>query len=205
MIAVANRPANPAPGTVPSGTKSTPRTSIAANPAARRGINRRDRGGRSQKPGSLPRALRSGARSRSGAQSCPIAGRRRGHQRLKCDLGRTNFQSVTRRQRAVGSGAAPRSGPCFLRGTASENAGLCGRLQPVLRGAQGDIVQMARPGAPEQDIASSRMRDRQTAILYCPRFRDSRSSCPGPSAHLSGRAGDAAGSRDAFRKLPVPG
>ena len=57
------------------------------------------------------------------------------------------LHSVTRRQRAVGSRAVPRSGPCFFSGAGDANEGLCRRVQPFLRSAERHPVQVARPRA----------------------------------------------------------
>ena len=113
----------------------------------------------------------------------------------------TNLYSVTRRQLAVGSRAAPRSGPCFLCGGASENSSLCRLLQPVLRSGQGDPVQMARSSSAEQAAASSGMHSRQAAVFHRPCLRDSGPRRASPPAHVSERTEDARGSRGAFREL----
>lgn len=58
-----------------------------------------------------------GRMASTGRSTFPIAATGITRRGLKCGPAGATLQPVTRRQRAVGSGAALRSGPCFLRGT----------------------------------------------------------------------------------------
>ncbi len=62
--------------------------------------------------------------------------------------------------------------PLHFAGSASENAVLCGWLEPVLRDNQKDVIQMARSGSSEQAAASSGLNDRQAAQFHRSYMRD---------------------------------
>jgi len=63
------------------------------------------------------------------------------------------------------------SGSCFPGDVNDKNKNLCRRIQPLLRSAEGNPVQMAGPGSPQCPTTPPGMRNREGTLFHCARIR----------------------------------
>ena len=118
---------------------------------------------RSPQPRSLSQVVRPGGDPQPGVQRSMIADRDRARRGLNYGPGEVRLRRVTRRQRAVGSGAALRSGPCHLRGMSAGRKSLwaasTGRIRDASALALGKEAAERRPCDYLRGTASSRYRE----------------------------------------------